>query len=43
MTSGQEMTESQSLDGGIGVNVAEKEVLLKLMFVADADNTLVMM
>jgi hypothetical protein len=42
-TSGQEITKSQSLGGGISDNVAEKEVCLKLVFVADADNALVMM
>src|SRR6267154_116352 len=43
MASGQEISESQSLSGGIGANVAEKEVRLNLIFVADADNALVMM
>jgi len=41
-TSGQEITESRSLSDSIGANVAEKEVRLKLTFVADADNALVM-
>lgn len=42
-TSGQEVTESPALSGGIGANVAEKEVRLKLMFVTDADDALVIM
>ena len=42
-TSGQEITESQFSGGGIGTNVAEKEARFKLIFVADADNTRVMM